>query len=586
MGLLARTFESRATTAVNPLHPKDPGLVSLLGLGTATASGVAVSPDRAMSYSAVYQAVRIISETVAQVPLLTYERTGEQGKRRATEHPLFPVLATQPNPEQTSFEWRESMVGHLALRGNAYSEIVMDRGGAVRELWPLHPDRVHPYRTEGGQRRYKVDVSGGGMVDLADQKILRLRTLWGMSVVSLARESIGVGLALDQYAGRFFSNGSSPRGAMMMPPGKNLGEGELAEENRKRLRQSLSDTHGGVENFHRVVILEDGMKWEPIGMTQEDAQFLQSRRFQVTEIARWFNLPAHMLNDLEKATFSNISEQAIAFVRYSMMPWFTRIEQALSSRLLSPLEHRTHFVEFLVDGLLRGDMAARGEFYTKLFQLGALSPNEIRSLENHNPFDGGDEHFVQLNMVPVSQAAEMQATGSDPASPAEGRSAEDQRRILAVVRPLVAAAAARLVRAEDRNVRRALARTLDFEDLEGFRTFLDGFYGATGEARALARRSFEPAFAALAERLAEMVGLGAELDARAIARAAATDIAESYADESRSQLSDAADSHTVLGKLKTWKDLRARELTDRGLREVNLSVSVEAKRLAGRMTGG
>ena len=611
MGLLARKLEWRATSKLIG-HPKDPGLVNILGLGIDTSSGIPVDPDRALCLGAVYQAVRIISETVAQVPLLTYERTGEMGKRRATDHPLFSVLASRPNPEQTSFEWRETMVGHMALRGNAYSEIVMDGGGAVRELWPIHPDRVRLERNRQRQRSYVINLPEGGQVVFPARKVLHLKTLWGKSVVSLARESIGVGLALDEYAGRFFSNGASPRGAMMMPVGKNLGATtELAEPSRKRLRQSFEETHGGVKNFHRILILEDGMTWQQIGMSQQDAQFLESRRFQVTDIARWFNLPAHMLNDLEKATFSNISQQAIAFVRYSMMPWFGRIEQGLSMKLLTETEQRTHFVEFLVDGLLRGDMEARGKFYTQLFQIGVLSPNEIRSRENDNPYEGGDEHFVQLNMVPVSQSRELldsDATPGDDGGSSDGgdrsrlaaggglklrqrRAAEERRRIALLALPLFSQAAGRLVRGEDRHLRQAVERLLELEDLDVFQNFIDDFYVVEGDFRQFARRQLEPAFTELASRITPVASreAGSEPDKDFLPAfvAGLTDaFTARHAESSRGQLRALANEDgdrrgRILERLDGWKDRRSRKIAVRETTRVNAAVTQKIGRLAG-----
>ena len=371
-------------------------------IGSLTTAGIRVNADIAFNVSAVYAAVRILSETVAQVPLIVYRRMPNGGKQRAENHPLFDLLHNQPNPWQTSFEWREMMTGHLALRGNAYNEIIPGPRGAVDQLIPLNPDRIKIEQLETGRLIYEYTPINGPKRRLNQDSVFHLKGLssdglMGISTLTLMRESIGLALATEKYGAGLFTSDGAIRGILKHP-------GQLTPEGRKNLKSTFSKGAAG-----GTALLEEGLSWEKIGMTAEDAQFLMTRKFQINEFARWFNLPPHLLRDLDKATFSNIEQQAIDFVLYSMMPWFRRWEQAITRDLI--LAPQTFFAEFLIEGLLRGDTKSRYDAYASAITNGWMTRNEARIKENLNPLPGLDVPLAQANMSPVT-SAELQDRSS------------------------------------------------------------------------------------------------------------------------------------------------------------------------------
>ncbi len=368
-------------------------------VGTMSTAGIRVTADTAFNVSAVYAAVRIVSETVAQIPLIIYRRMPNGGKQRADNHPLFTLLHDQPNPWQTSFEWREMMTGHLAIRGNAYNEIISGPRGAVDQLIPLHPDRVTVKQLENKRLAYEYRPMEGPARILNQDEVFHIRGLssdgiTGISPIGLMRESIGLALATEKYGAGLFTSDGAIRGVLKHP-------GVLTPEGRTNLKESFSKGAAG-----GTALLEEGLSWEKIGMTAEDAQFLMTRKFQINEFARWFNLPPHLLRDLDKATFSNIEQQAIDFISVSMMPWFRRWEQAITRDLI--LVPQTFFAEFLVEGLLRGDTKTRYEAYASAITNGWMTRNEARIKENLNPLQGLDTPLAQMNMSPVQTSAEFE----------------------------------------------------------------------------------------------------------------------------------------------------------------------------------
>ena len=366
---------------------------SLLG---PTATGLNVNADNAMRVSAVYACVRILAESVGQLPLILYRRRDDGGKERVTDHESIRVVARRPNPWQTSFEWRETMQGHLALRGNAYSFINRLGRGTLRELLPISPDRVTVKQEDNFEVLYEVNMPDGRLQAFKADQILHFRGLssngfTGLSPVALHREAMGLAMATEKHGGRLFGNGAQPLGALQHP-------GELGKEGRDNIRDSFDETYAGVDNAFKTLILEEGMEWKSLGMTNEDSQFLETRKFQVNEIARIFRIPPHMIADLEKATFSNIESQAREFVKYSLSPWLVRWEQMLNRALLTEDEQDELFFEFLVDGFLRGDTKARHDSYKTAILTGYFTRNEVRLLENRNPLPGLDEPLTPMNM--------------------------------------------------------------------------------------------------------------------------------------------------------------------------------------------
>lgn len=362
-------------------------------------SGVAVDELRAMQTSAVYACVKILAETVASLPLHLYKK-GKDGKNeQAEQHPLFCCLYESPNEEMTSFEFRETMMTSVLLWGNAYARIIRKKGH-VSELWYLKPQNMTVERDSVTHRikyTYSDDVTNQTVVYRPDQvfhlKGLSLDGVKGISPISQAREAVGLALATEEYGAKFFGNGARPGGVLEHP-------GILKDP--ERLRESWNKVYQGTRNSHKVAVLEEGLKYHSIGIAPEDAQFLETRKYQVNEICRIFRVPPHLVGDLERATFSNIEHQSIEFVQHTIRPWLVRWEQEISRSLLNESERLLYFARFNVDGLLRGDYKSRMEGYAIGRQNGWLSINDIRRLEDMSLVSadkGGDEYLVNGNMT-------------------------------------------------------------------------------------------------------------------------------------------------------------------------------------------
>lgn len=397
MSIFANLFEQR-TEQGNLTDSRVVELVlNYLG-GGPTASGMRVSPMGAMALSAVFACYRVLCESIGSLPWLVYRRLPGSGKERAADHYLYPVLHDAPNPDMTSQTYRETCVLHLCMHGNSFSEIIADGAGRVRELWPLDPERMTLKRDRDDRLVYEYRDPKRGLQSFQASKILHIPALsmngiLGISPTRQAGEAIGLGLALQEFAARFFGNGALP-GIILEYPGK-----FKDKEASKNIRDSWNEIHQGASNAHGVAVLEEGMKANKVGVEPEHAQMLQSRTFQLREVARPFRVQPHLIGDLEHATFSNIEHQGLEFVVHTLRPWLTRFEQAVQTKLLLPAERTQFFSEFLVDGLLRGDVASRYNAYSVGRQWGWLSRNEIRERENMNPIEGGDRYLTPLNMT-------------------------------------------------------------------------------------------------------------------------------------------------------------------------------------------
>ena len=366
-----------------------------------TSSGKTVNERTAMQTTAVYSCVRILAETVASLPLHTFKHT-EGGKEKATEHSIYHLLADEPNPEMTSFVFRETLMGHLLLWGNAYAQIIRNGRGNVIALYPLMPDRMTVDRADSGEIYYIYNKEGQQYY-LRNYEVLHIPGLGfdgliGYSPIAMAKNAIGMAIATEEYGASFFANGANPGGVLEHPG---------VVKDSARVRESWNSVYQGTKNAHRVAVLEEGMKFQSIGIPPEQAQFLQTRKFQLNEIARIFRIPPHMIGDLDKSSFSNIEQQSLEFVMYTLDPWVVRLEQAIKRALFSESEKKEYFVKFNVDGLLRGDYQSRMNGYAVGRQNGWLSANDIRELENLNriPDDlGGDLYLVNGNMTKLSEA--------------------------------------------------------------------------------------------------------------------------------------------------------------------------------------
>lgn len=393
-----------------------------------SAAGKAVTEHSAMQMTAVYACVRILSEAIAGLPLHLYRYNDDGGKEKALDHPLYQLLHDEPNPEMSSFVFRETLMTHLLLWGNAYAQIIRNGKGAVVALYPLMPNRMTVDRDSQGQLYYSYQMTNsdaptmpGGTVILKPSDVLHVPGLGfdglvGYSPIAMAKNAIGLAIATEEFGAKFFANGATPGGLLEYP-------GTVKDPDR--VRESWNKGFSGSQNAGKVAILEEGMKYTPISIAPEQAQFLETRKFQINEIARIFRVPPHMVGDLEKSSFSNIEQQSLEFVKYTLDPWVVRWEQSIQRTLLTAEEKKQYFVKFNLEGLLRGDYQSRMNGYATARQNGWMSANDIRELENLDRIpasDGGDLYLINGNMLPLEHAgafASIPQTGKEETNPDE-----------------------------------------------------------------------------------------------------------------------------------------------------------------------
>ena len=384
-----------------------------------TTAGKPVTERTSMQMTAVYSCVRILAEAVAGLPIHIYQYTDTGGKEKAIKHPLYFLLHDEPNPEMTSFVFRETLMTHLLLWGNAYAQIIRNGKGEVIALYPLMPNRMTVDRDANGQLYYQYQSSKdeaptmkGSTVILKSSEVLHIPGLGfdglvGYSPIAMAKNAIGMAIACEEYGAKFFANGAAPGGVLEHP-------GTLKDPTR--IRESWNATFGGSSNSSKVAVLEEGMKYTPIAISPEQAQFLETRKFQINEIARIFRIPPHMVGDLEKSSFSNIEQQSLEFVKYTLEPWLVRWEQSMVRSLLSQKEKQKYFIKFNVDGLLRGDYQSRMNGYAIGRQNGWMSANDIRSLENLDLIPeekGGNLFLINGNMTKLEDAGIFASNGKE-----------------------------------------------------------------------------------------------------------------------------------------------------------------------------
>ncbi len=402
MGLFTSIFRSRD-------RPKNLSGGTSFFMGSSS-SGKVVTERSAMQMTAVYACVRILSEAIAGLPLHLYKYTSDGGKEKALDHPLYQLLHDEPNPEMSSFVFRETLMTHLLLWGNAYAQIIRNGKGDIIALYPLMPNRMRVDRDDKGQlyytynRVYDEALKTKSMtVVLKPYDVLHIPGLGfdglvGYSPIAMAKNAIGLAIATEEYGAKFFANGAAPSGVLEHPS---------TLKNPEKLREAWQSQFGGSQNSNRIAVLEEGLKYTPISISPEQAQFLETRKFQINEIARIFRVPPHMVGDLEKSSFSNIEQQSLEFVKYTLDPWVVRWEQNLQRILLNPDEKKDYFFKFNVDGLLRGDYASRMTGYATARQNGWMSANDIRELENLDRIPtelGGDLYLINGNMLPMQSA--------------------------------------------------------------------------------------------------------------------------------------------------------------------------------------
>ena len=430
MGIFSGLFKSR-----DKPENRTAGSAYAFYMGGTTA-GKTVTERSAMQMTAVYSCVRILAEAVAGLPLHLYKYTDGGGKEKALDHPLYRLLHDEPNPEMSSFVFRETLMTHLLLWGNAYAQVIRNGKGEVIALYPLMPNKMSVDRDENG-RLYYTYYRGSDeaiknkdfAVTLQPSDVLHIPGLGfdglvGYSPIAMAKNAIGMAIACEEYGAKFFANGAAPGGVLEHP-------GTIKDP--QRVRESWQSTFGGSGNANKIAVLEEGMKYTPIGISPEQAQFLETRKFQINEIARIFRVPPHMVGDLEKSSFSNIEQQSLEFVKYTLDPWVIRWEQSIQRSLLSRDEKAVYFVKFNLEGLLRGDYQSRMNGYAIGRQNGWMCANDIRELENLDRIpaeDGGDLYLINGNMLPLKNAGAFANTPTD-----DGKEEKTDEEILELEEP-------------------------------------------------------------------------------------------------------------------------------------------------------
>ncbi len=485
MGFLTSIFERRTLDEASAW-----ALITnaLRGIG-----GGSVTPTNAMQLATVFACTRVVSEGVAMLPLVLFEQNGRM-RQRAKSHPVYSLLHDLPNPEMTSVDVRAAMMGHLSSWGNAYAQIVFDRAGRRRELWPLRPDRMEVVRDPADNLLYKYQPLNGDTEYFQRWEIMHVRGLSfdgliGYSPISQARKTFERKQRMEEYEASFWENSARPDFVLKTPA-------KLSDKAYSKLLDAWEKRFKGPGQSGRTAILEEGLDVATIGIPQTDAQFLESMKFSRQEIAAMYRVPLHMINDLDRATFSNIEEQGQEFVVYTLGIWLKAWEEAIYRDLLTPAERNRYYARHMVQGLLRGNHATRSQFYTSLWNVGAMSINEMRDLEDMNPIPDGDSYFVPLNMVSLDAAL-----NEPPAAETQPDSQTDSQAIRAAYeiafQPLFDDAARRAVNRIARDVKMQGSKALRHGGVDGFIGWLDGYIADVD-------RAISSTFQASVQGLAEM----------------------------------------------------------------------------------
>lgn len=574
-----------------------------------TASGILVSPESGLSHPDVYACVKVITEYIGMLPIQVFQRmkdeSGEMlGKKPATNHALWPLLNELPNPEMTAVEVIEAMVGHVLLRGNAYAHVLRSNGGKVLEIWPLRPDRVWVYRKlgEGGQAlpggdlEYIYTPYAGTPVRFSEDEIWHVKGLstdglLGYAPIQLQAEAIGGAVAAEKYAGRFFANDARPGGIFTHP-------GSLSDKAYNRLMSAINNAHRGLDNAHKMMLLEEGITWQQVGLTPDQAQFLQTRQFNTEQISRIFRVSGRLLNDERHPSRLSAEDATAEDVRNMCMPWTRRFELTMKRDLLALKSDKDYFTEFMLSKLLKASLASRTAYYQAGRSNGWLSANDVRREEGLNPIGPkGDHYMVPMNMEPaenIDKPDEPAPGGNEPdpgappttakgpasndpskgsdnnaaRTPAEQRSAgsltepqersiAQRTRLRASFGPLFADAATRVLKRERRDVMDAATKAFKRSSGEDFETWLENFYrdggshhDFTSEAMGAPVRAYVRAVSGVA---AEEVGIDVpDLDKFALA------YSETYANRHAAFSRD--DIRGALAKAGTRSDSASEDL--------------------------
>lgn len=471
-GFLTRAFEQRTSLTAPP-----DWLIEYLGGGATAYTGESVTVEGALNVTSVLAGFTILMEDIASLPLLLYRRL-ERGKERAISHPYYTLLHDNFNAEHTSMVFREMVTGHMLGWGNFYGQMIWDGRGVVREIWPLAPNRMEVFR-EDNERRYLYTEQSGKKIAFRQEDILHIPAfgfdgLIGYSRIHLARNAIGLARAAEKYGSKIFANDARP--SVVFKTKK-----RMTADAKRNLSESWNQLYAGAGNAARTAVLEEDLDMQTIGFPPEDAQFLQTRQFQVAEIARIFRIPPHMLGDVERSTSwgSGIEQQELGYLGHTLRPWMVRIEQQLHKDLLVTRERKNYVIEHLTDAMLRTDLTARMQAYTQAITNGILSRNEVREKENMNPYEGGDDFLIPLNLKdptepePEPQPNPFLQPPQDEQDEQDEQPAEEPQRNL---RPLMEDAVTRILRRESHEVRDAARRWLDKGRREKFDQWVEQFY--------------------------------------------------------------------------------------------------------------
>lgn len=602
MALFSGLFRrSTSFAAGNPANPSY-WLQRAFG-GMPSSTGLSLSTEGSLRVTAVFACVRVISQTIGTLPLILYSRDKSGNKERATAHPTYRLLHDMANPEMTSAAFRKALQAYVEMWGNGYARIVRDPNtGRPLELWPMRPDQVRVDRTATGALVYDYRPPQGERRVLFADEVFHVRGMTldginGLSPIGYARETAPLAAITEEYAAKFFSNNGRPGGVLTYP-------GRLDKDAATRLKDDWNAMHAGAGNAHRVAVLEDGLKWESIGIPNTDLQFIELRKFQVVEIARLFGVPPHMIGDLERSTYSNIEHQGLEFVTHAIQPRAVEWEQEIAAKLLPESERGGYFAEFLMAALTRGDLQSRYQAYATGRNWGWLSANDVRDLENLNRIEDGDLYLSPLFMgpsdvvgnpppaAPRSLPIAYRATGGE--TRASG-SADTRAAIAKRARRVFADAAGRLLKRETDAVRAAAERWLGSRDIGEFSQWLDTFYGPDWSETV--ERAYTPAVMELAENItadaASEAGAPAEWTSEdeKFARAYARQLAESQAGRSRDQLkalltavvvSEALDA--INQRLSEWQQTRAERVAARETTKLANSATLDRWDRAGVRT--
>ncbi len=417
-------YEKRNISLTNPPE----WLVSALGQPTYT--GESVTVERSLTVPAVLSALTILSQDIASLPLILYRRL-PRGKERATDHPYYTLLHDAPNPEMTSVTFREIMVSHMLAWGDFFGQLIYDRRGTVREIWPLSPERMEVGRKDG-QRIYLYRTVQGGQVAFSQSDLLHIPGLSfdgmrGKSLISLARNAIGLAMTTEKYGSKVFSNDARPSVVLKT-------KARMDTPAIENLIASWNQAYGGAGNAAKTAVLEEGMDIQTLGFPAKDAQYIETQQWTIAQIARVFRIPPHMLGDVDRSTSwgSGIEQQELGYLQHTLRPHMIRIEQGLNKDLLLSADRTEYFFEHLVDAMLRTDIQTRMQAYVLGITNGVYTRNEVRERENLLPYEGGDDPLMPLNMTTGQEDQQNDSQDKNP-PPADPQADAPQRDLTPLI---------------------------------------------------------------------------------------------------------------------------------------------------------